>query len=107
MKTIKKLYPTLNFEQEGRNTPEFLKFAKLFKKEINEVLKLQGLELERFTTGHFYLSGFFHKNDKWYYFSWHNGDSSIMWRTAKSNKDFSGGTNCWLGIDQEMKFNIN
>ncbi len=95
-------FNNLNFEQSGYNSSEFLAFARSFKSQLKKELQKAGAELDKFNTGHFYLSGFFTKNGKFYYFSWHNGDSSMMYRTAKDNKDFTGGSNQWVKLNEEL-----
>lgn len=96
-----KFYKT-NFEQESTKTPEFLTFAKSFKSQIKKDLQQLGAKLEVFSVGHFYLSGFFSKGGSCYYFSWHNGDSNLMYRTAKHTKDFSGGYNQWVKLSEDL-----
>ena len=92
-----------NFEQNSYKTPEFIAFAKDFKKQIKAELKKVGAELRDFNTGHFYLSGFFYKGDKCFYFSWHNGDKNLMFRTAKDMKDYTGDSNCWIGLERSFE----
>jgi hypothetical protein len=63
--------------------------------------------------GHFYLSGFFTKGEKIFYFSLSDvrgsdfvlgsgGDLDLLYRTAKHYKDWSGGTNCYVIIEAGM-----
>ncbi len=92
-----------NFEQSSYKTPEFIAFAKEFKKQIKAELNKVGAELNSFNVGHFYLSGFFYKGEQCYYFSWHNGDSNLMYRTAKDTRDFTGGSNCWMKLGDSFE----
>lgn len=92
-----------NFEQSSYKTPEFIAFSKEFKKQIKAELKEIGAELISFNVGHFYLSGFFHKGEQCYYFSWHNADGSLMYRTAKDTQDFTGGSNCWIALEDSFE----
>lgn len=95
-------FSNLLFEQNSYNSPEFLSFARSFKSQIKKELEKVGAVLDKFNTGHFYLSGFFIKDEKYFYFSWHNGDKNLMYRTAKDNKDFTGGSNQWVNLDEDM-----
>jgi len=114
MKTTR--YRTESYEEEVPNTLEGFKdwefssggttgedfniFAKLFKKHIKKCLPLN-VELVAFSKGHYYVSGFVERNGKFVYFSmsdvrhypggWHN---NILIRTAKHEKDYTGGSNC-------------
>lgn len=107
-KTIALIHP---FEQGSYNSPAFLSFARTFKSEFKKELESIGASLHKFNTGHFYISGFFTKGDKFFYFSWHNGDNNLMYRTAKNDKDFTGGANQWAEINsdlgQRISFSIN
>lgn len=104
---MKKTLATLqNFEQGSYNSPEFLAFAKTFKSEFKKQLEGIGASLHKFSTGHFYFSGFFTKNGKFYYFSWHNGDNQLLYRTAKDDKDFKGGFNQWVRISEDLGFQL-
>lgn len=94
------------FNQESFNTKEFIEFAADFKKEIGNELINVGAKLIRFNLGHFYLSGFFILNNKLFYFSWHNGNSMLLYRTAKNENDFYGGQNQYIHIGPGMFQNI-
>ena len=102
-KTISKLQ---NFEQGSYNSPEFLAFAKTFKGEFKKQLEGVGAVLFKFSVGHFYLSGFFMKGSNFYYFSWHNGDNQLMYRTAKDAKDFTGGSNQWVRLSEDLGYQL-
>lgn len=91
-----------NFEQESCNTPEFLAFSKNFKKQLKKHLQQVGADLKVFSVGHFYISGFFTKNEKHYYFSFQNGCENLMYRTAKDIKDYTGASNQWVKLSEDM-----
>ena len=91
-----------NFEQGSYNSPSYLAFARTFKSEFKKQLEGVGAKLHKFNVGHFYFSGFFTKGEKMYYFSWHNGDVNLMYRTAKHDKDFTGGSNQWVRISEDI-----
>lgn len=62
----------------------------------NQFKKFDAKNIE-FSIGYYYLSGFFTVEDQYYYFSIsdvrHFNDGEILVRTAKHNKDFTGGSN--------------
>lgn len=95
-----------SFEQSGYNSEEFKDFAKTFKKEFGAELKKCGAELAKFSVGHFYLSGFYKKGEQLFYFSWHNGDEQLLYRTAKDEKDFTGGSNKYVRIEEDMTYQM-
>jgi len=101
------------FESASFKTPQFIEFAKTFKKEFINELKTIGAVLTDYNVGHFYLSVFFKVGDKCYYFSLNDvrdsgleGEISLLYRTARNNKDLTGGHNCYVeiknGIANEM-----
>jgi len=85
---------------------DFHVFARLFKKCIEGSLP-PGSKLVEFNKGHYYVSGFVQKSDKFVYFSisdvrhfpgkWH-GD--ILVRTAKSDTDYTGGSNGYITLER-------
>ncbi len=92
-----------SFESSSSTTPEFAAFAAQYRRELKKQLA-KDLELVGFNRGHFYLSGFI-KNSltgKYAYFmtddvrfsvnGWHN---QVLMRTAKHEKDYTGGRNDW------------
>lgn len=100
------------FESSFGLVQEFANFAKDFKKAIKRELP-EGYELVSFNRGHFYVSGFIKGLDnKYVYFStsdvryfkdgWYN---NILIRTAKSDKDFTGGNNMFTTFEN-LKDNI-
>lgn len=104
---MKKTIQTLRcFDQYGNNTPEFLAFARTFKSEFKKQLESVGCKLHKFSVGHFYFSGFFTKGDNMYYFSWHNGDKQLMYRTANHDRDFTGGCNQWVRISEDLGYQL-
>ncbi len=93
------------FVSSAGKTKQFTEFARKFKIAFeNEIDKANGI-LITYTVGHFYVSGFFRvKTGQLIYFSlpdvrtWSatRPDTyygSMLWRTAKDAKDFTGGTN--------------
>jgi len=106
---MKKTLSLLNagFESSSQTTPEFLKFFKTFKKEFKEELESVGARDIVFSKGHFYVSGFFTTNiGGIYYFSLSDVRDSwnkeLLYRTATSYKDFTGGSNRYVTIKKGM-----
>ena len=76
----------------SETSPDFKKFASYF------------------IVGHYFISGFFRKNEKWAYFSFDECRNSpldftakdcwkgFLLRTAKNSKDYTGGTNHYTNL---------
>ena len=99
----------VEFESSCYDTPEFNAFAKLFKAAMKAELEKVGAKLVAFTKGHFECSGFYQVGDKLGYFSLPDVrggglTKDLMYRTAKSTKDYSGGSNNWGNFDDENLF---
>lgn len=88
------------FESSSGLTDEFATFAREYRSEFKKAIAPE-FEVVSFNRGHFYLSGFVKNKEtgKLVYFStddvrgsggWYN---SILVRTAKHDKDFTGGSN--------------
>jgi len=85
-------------------TEEFKSFAKDFKKYIKQNLPIDA-KLVNFSVGHFDISGFIERGGKFVYFStsdvrsfnneWYH---DLLIRTAKHEKDFTGGSNEWTDL---------
>lgn len=88
------------FVSSSTRTPEFSRFSRDFRKAIDRQLKSIDAEIAAFNIGHFYISGFARKNDRYIYFSisdvrdfkndWFN---HVLFRTARDSQDFRGGQN--------------
>lgn len=94
------------FMSSSTTTPEWISFAKDFKKSLKNTLTSE-YELVDFSRGHFYVSGFIKNKttEKLAYFNisdvrW-NRDwaSNILVRTAKHIKDYAGGRNNFTNFD--------
>ena len=106
-----------NFDFENCQTNEtgydrkaFNKFGLDFKKEINTLLEDIGAEVHSISRGYFILSGFIKKDDKLVYFSIDDvrfnkfqKDTMILVRTAKHDRDFTGGRNNFSNLDNLKK----
>lgn len=103
MKTDK--FKNVSFESSTRNTPQFNSFYSAF---IADVKKILGGDYEvKFSKGHFDVSGFitnkgtgklawFRISDvRFFPMDWR---THILIRTAKHDKDFTGGTNYYTSL---------
>ncbi len=95
------------FESSSGLTPEFAGYARTFKREVSSELERAGLKLESFNRGHFYVSGFFSKEGKYWYFSQSDvrglgSDAKILLRTAQNLKDYTGGINNYASLQVGM-----
>ena len=81
-------------------------FAKDFKSTVKDIFKDDGIDIVNWSVGHYFMSGFLKKDDKYVYFSrnierrgypihleGHDVLFGILVRTAKSDKDYTGGHN--------------
>ena len=101
------------FESSCYKTPEFTSFARKFKNAIKKELATIGAELTAYSVGHFYVSGFFRintmKGQECYYFSLSDvrgseftSQHNMLYRTAKDEKDYTGGGNEYVRIEDGM-----
>lgn len=97
------------FESSSGTTPQFNSFFSVFKKELSVELKKIGATDIKFSKGHFEVSGFFTVGSQPYYFSLSDvrgleyvRTPTLMYRTAKDYKDFTGGSNQWTDIGSDM-----
>lgn len=103
-----------SFESSSGLTEEFAQFARDFKKELTKMVNLEW-ELVNWSRGHFEVSGFLknRSTEKYIYFStsdvrhfqneWYE---NILIRTAKHDKDYTGGRNCfttWENLPEDIK----
>ena len=85
---------------------EFKTLARDMRSALKEAGKERGMNLVGFTRGHYYISGFFEKDGGYVYISWDcpRGEQKIsfdsadcmngfLYRTARHDKDFTGGMN--------------
>ena len=100
---------SFEFESSTTHTAQYLEFYKIFKKEFKVVLKPYCKEI-LINKNHFYISGFFRLNDnRVYYFS--IGDlrlnkDNLLIRTAKDFKDYSGGSNNYISLNENFINNL-
>lgn len=92
------------FESASYRTPEYLSWHRLFKREFTKFLVGVGAtQIEIGKPNHFDMSGFFTVNGQIWYFSisdlrW--SKDSMLIRTAKSYKDYTGGVNQYVPLNR-------
>jgi len=95
------------FESSSCQTPQYLEFHRVFKKEFSELMKPVISEIKFSKPNHFDVAGFFKtKKGKVFYFSlsdlrWNK--DSLMFRTAKDFDDFTGGSNYKIPMNEIEK----
>jgi hypothetical protein len=101
------------FESSSGTTQEFLNFYRTFKSEFTKELLSIGATDIQIGKGHFYVSGFFTVDGQVWYFSLSDVRGmeyclnqscmgKLLYRTAKNNKDFTGGYNRYATIETGM-----
>ena len=111
---MKKTFELLQagFQSSTGTTPEFKSFVSVFKREFKKLLQNFNATQIKINKGHFYISGFFKVDNQWFYFSLSDVRSfqagsthwgSLLVRTAKDAKDFTGGKNEYVVISEDMK----
>ena len=90
----------------GYISDDFKSFARKYKNFLKRMCKDNGWELVNFNTGHYYCSWFIKEGDKYVYCSfsdvrhfakeWYK---SILHRVAKSDHDYTGGSNWYTEIE--------
>ena len=103
MENLRKMYDGVEFESSFITTKQCKQFCSDFKKALQNSL---GAEYNvKVNVGHFYISGFVEKNGKFVYFNVEdlreNGNefNSVLYRTAKNDRDFTGGTNSYSKLE--------
>jgi len=97
-----------DFESSCFKTPQYLSWHRLFKREFTKFLTAKGAtNIAIGKPNHFDMSGFFTLDNTIWYFS--IGDlrgfkDSMLIRTAKHYKDYSGGMNQYVPLIDEVTF---
>lgn len=106
MKTIINELKNTEFISSSCLTQQFSNFSRKFKRVFKkELIKLNcsNIEIDR---GHFYFSGFFDYKNKVFYFSFSDvrffKGNPMLLRTAKHHKDYTGGSNCFINLDDNF-----
>jgi len=98
------------FESSSGRTPQYLKFHRVFKRELTNLLKPHTQKIEISKPNHFDVKGFFQMNDgKIFYFSL--GDlrrdkNKILIRSAKNFKDYTGEIYNNINLDENFAENL-
>ena len=107
-KTIKLLKN--EFESSCYKTKQFSDFCRIFKSEFKKAFEPHTNRI-LINKGHFCISGFLElKDNRIYYFSlgdlrWNrnnNGICELIIRTAKDFKDYTGGSNTIIPMDEDI-----
>jgi hypothetical protein len=114
---MNRLYVEVNHVEDwgGQTSKSFKSFALKFKNSLAKELAKKNCHITAFSTGHYYVSGFFRNQyNKCFYFSIsdvrHFNFGQMLYRTARDEKDYTGGSNCYVRISEDMVYgmkNIN
>jgi hypothetical protein len=93
------------FQSSSGLTEEFAAFARDFRAWVKKNLP-EGARLDTWSRGHFEVSGMIERGGRFVYFSTSDvrffkdrWADDILIRTAKHNRDWTGGQNCRAGLD--------
>jgi hypothetical protein len=91
----------------GQTSKSFKSFARKFKNDLAKELIKKNCTITAFSTGHYYVSGFFRNADGLcFYFSISDvryfGFGQMLYRTARDEKDYTGGRNRYVDINDGM-----
>ena len=96
------------FISSSQKTEQYKTYHRTFKREFKKALTSMGCnDLDIGKPNHFDVSGFFTApgGQMWYFsvgdLRW-NKDQMLI-RTAKHNKDWTGGMNRWVSLDNEIE----
>jgi hypothetical protein len=104
----------INWYTSGTNSkhdPTFVSFSRKFRNGLIAELSPLGATNFDFNYGHYYISGFFTMpSGQIYYFSIsdvrHFRESRLLYRTAKHYKDWTGGQNQYVEVENGMAKNM-
>lgn len=95
------------FESSSQRTPQYKEFHRTFKREFTKALGQIGCrDIKIHAPNHFDVTGFFTAPDgQMWYFSigdlrWNK--ERMLIRTAKHDKDWTGGCNQYIRIDEDI-----
>ena len=105
--TLINKWGTHEFSSGSYTGDDFNSFARSFKTAMNKLTQNVGAELVNYNKGHYYISGFIKRWDKYVYFSISDVRHLSMWwieellvRTAKHAKDYTGGANRYTELNE-------
>jgi len=107
----------VGLESSSTKTPELKALSSAFKSALKKELESIGATLEAYNLGHFDMNGFFKKDEQLFYFSLGDvrgmeftleggGRVQMMYRTAQHLKDYTGGGNNWVAVEEGMGQNL-
>ena len=105
MKELMHKWRRHSFSSGTTNGDDFKQFFSEFKTTLKRECKKLGIEVIPFKINHYCFTGFVKKDGKYIYFSvgdvrydgvWFN---RILYRTAKHEKDWTGGGNNWTTLE--------
>ena len=85
-------------------SPEYKKFQNAFHLEVKKAAESIGAEVVKKTNGHYFVSGFVKKGEKYVYYSYaprtkvELDRTGILIRTAEHVRDFTGGANNYVNF---------
>jgi hypothetical protein len=92
-------------------TPEYLAWHKTFKREFKKYLHSVGADIVQIgKPNHFDISGFFQMNGQWVWFrveDLRHRKYDMLIRTAKHDKDYTGGINCSVSLQSVNEFDTD
>jgi len=96
----------VEFQSSSGTTEQFKSFVRDVKAYLKQ--EFSGKEIIEISKGHFYLSVFIRVGEQFWYFNIgdvrdRNWSNRILFRTAKSAHDYSGGQNQYCKINEVSK----
>lgn len=116
MKGLEKSIELLGFgfKSNSDTSPEFLTFVQTFINEFTEALKERGCTNFKISKEHLNITGFFTSSTgQVYYFFYaintdkHWFDGTIIYRTARHYKDYTGGPNQFVRVTPDLVSRMN
>ena len=109
--TFAKKYKGKTLEDSGSYvSKDFQSFARSFRALMKENAATHGWQIEKYSVGHYYLSGFLSKGEKHLYFSYSparlaplnlespSALNGVLLRIARDSKDYTGGRNHFCSV---------
>ena len=101
---------SFNFVSSSQRTPQYLEFHRTFKRELKALLNPYCVKIEIGKPNHFDIWGFFQlKDNRIFYFSLSDlrwSKDNILIRTAKDFKDYGGGSNNFINLNNDFEKNL-
>ena len=104
--TLKPYYNHCFDDYGGVTSPDYRTFERKYKNYLNKVCKANGWELVKFSPNHYEFSCFIKNGEQYIYLSisdvryWsEEWRKHILIRTAKSDTDYTGGSNHYTSLE--------